>query len=524
VSAPKTPPTAHDGQAATPPGGARAGDERFLAHLATAGDMVAGGRFREAEVEVLRALSGLPADLRALNLLALVRFKLGRVDEARATYREIAAAVPNDATAHRNLGLLAIKLEQVDDAIPELEMAARLAPGDKQAWGYLGYAYAKKGEPVPAAAAFRRAGQDVLAAELENAATARHLDRNPERVPGTSGGRSGGQSPPSLGSPRARGGTPPPAAAPAGLDGAAKGGTPRPSTAPQPLVLPAPTTPPRPRARTAEGRAVSGASVIAAAPSGLFAAPASAAALAPLPIEVSKLTIAPPAAAPAAVAPEPTAALEEGGAPELAPVPLLGFVLSRLGLGASPPAPRGEALRLGVGDEAYVRAGAALAAVGVRFEPAFRRAQGRRSSEPLVAQGAPFFRLVGPGDVWVAGNPGRWQAVSLEDDILYVREDRVLAFDGGVSWEAGAVPGDGLRMLQFRGRGCVVLRLDAPPLAVKVTEDRPALVGRDHLIGWVGRLVTHRQRIAGATPFELACQGEGVVLFDPHSGGAASHG
>jgi len=219
----------------------------------------------------------------------------------------------------------------------------------------------------------------------------------------------------------------------------------------------------------------------------------------------------------APAAPEPALPLETA-AVELAPVPLLGFVLSRLGLGAAPRAPRGEALRLGVDDEAYVRAGAALAAAGVRFEPAFRRAQGRRSTEPLGVDGAPFFRLVGPGDVWVAGTPGRWQAVSLEDDILYVREDRVLAFDGGVSWEAGAVPGDGLRMLQFRGRGCVVLQLDSAPLAVKVTEDRPALVGRAHLIGWVGRLVTHRQRSTGPTPFELACQGEGVVLFDPPPG------
>jgi uncharacterized protein (AIM24 family) len=533
VSAPKTPPSeisshGHDIATATAPQPVRPGDERFLAHLATAGDLVAAGRFREAEVEVLRALSGLPADLRALNLLALVRFKLGRLDEARSTYREIATAAPNDANARRNLGLLAIKLEHIDEAIPELEMAARLAPGDKQAWGYLGYAYAKKGQPVPAAAAFRKAGQDVLAAELEKAATsprpAADLRGDPGRVPVPPDARSGGQSPLALGSQAFETG---------------RGGTPRPATAPQALVLPPPTTPPRARPRTAERPAsttsgvsvapsgVSAApSVLSASPSGLFASPLSSAARVPATIaaEVSAVMhgsapVAPGlssvAPAPAVVAPAPAAEPLEPVPVELAPVPLLGFVLSRLGLGTSPRAPHGEALRLGVGDEAYVRAGAALAAVGVRFEPAFRRAQGRRSAEPLDAGGAPFFRLVGPGDVWVAGAPGRWQAVSLEDDILYVREDRVLAFDGGVSWEAGAVPGDGLRMLQFRGRGCVVLRLDSPPLAVKVTEDRPALVGREHLIGWVGRLVTHRQRSAGPSPFELACQGEGVVLFDP---------
>ncbi|HSZ81555.1 MAG TPA: tetratricopeptide repeat protein [Polyangia bacterium] len=477
MSAPKTPPSeisshgqhgqhGQDAATALSPAPARRGDDRddrFLGHLATAGELVAGGLFREAEVEVLRALSGLPADLRALNLLALVRIKLGRLEEARATYREIAVAMPNDATPRRHLGLLALKLERPSEAIPDLEMAARLAPGDQQVWSYLGYAYAKTGETVEAAAAFRRAGQDTLAEELEHAAQARRPASGPKLAPLAAG---------SLG-------TPPPAAAPAGL--ASRGGTPPPAA----LVLP----PPGAASPQARGSA----------------APISG----PATSEVAaRAVVLPP------VTLVPVESLGPLAPVEMTPVSLLGFVLARLGLGETPPAPRGEALRLGVEDEAYVRAGVALAATGLRFEPAFRRVQGKRSNEPLAPDGAAFFRLVGPGEVWVAGAPGAWQAVSLDDDILYVREDRVLAFDGGVSWEAGAIPGDGLRMLQFRGRGCVVLRLDAPPIAVKVTEDRPALVTRANLLGWVGRLVPHRQRTNGASPFDLACQGEGVILFD----------
>jgi uncharacterized protein (AIM24 family) len=473
MSAPKTPASeisSHgqpekDASTALSPAAARPGDDRFWGHLATAGELVAGGRFREAEVEVLRALSGLPADLRALNLLALVRIKLGRLEEARATYREIVAAAPNDATPRRHLGLLALKLERPSEAIPDLEMAARLAPGDQQAWSYLGYAYAKTGETVEAAAAFRRAGQDTLAEELEHAAQARRPASGPKLAPLQAGGA----------------GTPPPTAAPPGL--ASRGGTPPPAA----LVLPPPVDPPR-----------------ASAPQGRASAAAS-----------ETTDVASRAVVLAPVALVPVDSLGPLAPVGLAPVPLLDFVLARLGLGETRAAPRGEALRLGVEDEAYVRAGVALAATGVRFEPAFRRVQGKRSNEPLAPDGAPFFRLVGPGEVWVAGASGAWQAVSLEDDILYVREDRVLAFDGGVSWEAGAIPGDGLRMLQFRGRGCVVLRLDAPPVAVKVTEDRPALVARANLLGWVGRLVPHRQRANGPSPFEIACQGEGVILFDP---------
>src|SRR5688572_14222212 len=141
--------------------------------LAAAGALLAAKRFDEAEGEILRALTGAPKDVKALNLLALVRYKLGRLEDAHATYREIAGTAPQDAHARRNLGLISLKLGRVDEALPELEMAVRLVPGDDRAWSYLGYAYAKKGEVVEAAAAFRRAGQDALALELEHAATVR---------------------------------------------------------------------------------------------------------------------------------------------------------------------------------------------------------------------------------------------------------------------------------------------------------------------------------------------------------------
>ena len=132
-------------------------------------------------------------NVQALNLLALVRYKLGTLEEAHATYREIAGTAPQDAHARRNLGLIALKLGHVDEALPELEMAVRLAPGDDRAWSYLGYAYAKKGEVVEAAAAFRRAGQDALALELEHAATVRRPPTPSMRSPEpTAGGASRG--------------------------------------------------------------------------------------------------------------------------------------------------------------------------------------------------------------------------------------------------------------------------------------------------------------------------------------------
>jgi uncharacterized protein (AIM24 family) len=429
-------------------------------HLSAASDLVAADKLADAEREILIALGMAPKDVQALNLLALVRYKLGRLAEAQATYREIAGAAPGDASARRNLGLVALKLGRLEEALPELEMAVRLAPGDERAWSYLGYAYAKKGEVVEAAAAFRRAKQDALASELEHAATVRR--------PPTPSFHFGHV---------------------AALQRTGTGEWARePASPPAP---PAPSAPPPVRA----AEAAESHGPVALAP--------------PLP----PLSSAEPA--PREIREPLAETVEPPGKPvEASPVSLLGFVLSRLGQSPAPAAPVGP-LRLTIADEVHVRADAVLAGAGaLEWQLASRRAQGRRGTEPLGEGAGRFFRLTGSGDVWIAGAAERWLPVALTDDVLYVREDRVLAFDGQVSWEAGTVPGAGLRMLQFRGRGTVALDLDRAPLAIKVTEERPALLSGARLVGWVGRLVPYGARLEEGAPFQLACQGEGVVLLD----------
>ncbi len=410
-------------------------------HLASAGELVAAKKFEEAEVEILQALETAPADVKALTLLALIRYKLGRLADARDTYRQIIAATPMDADAQRNLGLLALKLGDIEEALPALEMAVRAAPTDARAWSYLGYAFAKRGEVVEAAAAFRRAGQDALAVELEQAAKTQRPSR-----------RGSGTQPGAPGSELARGMPRPVALAP-----------PLP-----PLVTEAPSAPRR-RRQTQP----------------------------PLDSETDLGPSEPPLRT------------------EAVPVPLLGFVRARLGQAQPLPPTRG-ALRLSVADEVHARADAVLAGTGaLRWDPGVRRAQGRLTTDRLgTSPSLPFFRLTGSGSLWIAGTPDRWVPLRLADDVLYVREDRVLAFEGALAWESGSLSDIGVPMLQFRGRGTVAVELPRDPIAVEVVADAPALVSAARLYGWVGRLVPRGTVERDKSPFQLTCEGEGIVLLE----------
>jgi tetratricopeptide (TPR) repeat protein len=462
----------------------------FVAHLASAGELVAAKKFGEAEGEILRALSASPADAKALTLLALVRYKLGRLEDAHATYRELADASPHDAGARRNLGLLALKLERIDDALPELEMAVRIAPGDGRAWSYLGYAYAKKGEVVQAAAAFRRAGQDALANELDEVAK---VQRPP--TPTSRGSLGSG----SLGRPVALAPPLPPMPSAAAEK--------RPSSWKEPSGRrfddPSP-----PRLEAAAHAVRNERDAIA------WTEPGSAQPGAPAGVRPRGVDWSPSREGAGSLSGTPDT-VDPPQPREVEAVPLLSFVLARLGQAPSPSIPSG-ALRLAIADEAHARADAILAGAGtLKWEPGVRRAQGRVSTEPMGREGgAPFFRLTGGGEIWIAGATNRWLPLRLADDVLYVREDRVLAFEGSLTWEAGAVPNTGLRMLQFRGRGTVALELPTDAIAIKVTDETPTLLSAARLYGWVGRLVPHGARMPGSAPFQLGCQGEGVVLLE----------
>jgi hypothetical protein len=135
----------------------------------------------------------------------------------------------------------------------------------------------------------------------------------------------------------------------------------------------------------------------------------------------------------------------------------------------------------------------------------------------------------GRGELFVAAPGGRLVALRLEDDVLYLREDAVVAFEGTISWEYGHIPRAPMGMLQFRGRGLVTLCVRGETGAVKVSPDRPVQSAARNLLGWVGRVVARGATarsdgapgpedagawtISDSPVLPITCEGEGVVLF-----------
>jgi len=417
-------------------------EQALLTRLRHTSELVSAQRLPEAEGELLAAQRQAPRDLRVLKLLALVRFKLGRLSEARQVYREASEVAPEDPTVRLNLGLIGLKLESFAEAALELEAAVRLQPEDRRAWSYLGYAYARSASPAQAATAFRRAGQHELAAEMERAAT--------------------------------------------------------------------------PASHVPETAVVEGLPLDSQAEEAAFR-PLSSAMATPRPLRRLEATPAP--------------SLESSSRPELVDEisTLAGFTTARL-LSlpplSQPLASLGQGvLRFSAGSETHVRQSALLVALGGQgLSLARRRTRGHLSGDSLASDSDCFFRVEGGGDLLLSStDPERGLiALSLDRDVFYVEEERVVAWGDEVVWESGSVPGNGKALLQFRGTGRVVMLLGSHELvALRIAEGDCMAVPSARLAGWLGRVVVQGQPARegeGEAPglHHVTCEGEGVLLLSRH--------
>ena len=482
------------------------------------------GRLDLAQSSFREALALERDNIKVLALLGLTYFRGSQFAEARPIYEQLAELAPTDASHRLNLGLVYLKLGDGDKAINALEASRSLDPSQGRAISYLGLAYARAGRYAEAYRSFLMAGQHELASEIEINLTAPEREQIQAQL--------GKSSEPPRTTPRTTPPSPPPGASTeerravttahtisrtpsqetelAAKAAAAIKQPPKPLgygevSSPEITIEKADLRPPKPLDMTESQQFV--------LPTHDQAAP-----VAPAPGH-SMVSMAVAAAAPAS---PPTPTTKAGGTP---PRPLSELATEELVRPADSDevfeiAP-GGALIMRVTDKLMTRLeGVHVTGGDLSYEPATRRSRGHQTLERFDYGGTSLYSVSGDGYLVAVPGKRHFSAVLLDDDILYLREDLVFAFEGSLRWENGNVPGlrGKLPIVQFRGDGALVLCTLRPLVRVKLTTSGVVLVDAARIAGWIGRVIPRAVVPVENGPLGamcIECTGEGIVLVEP---------
>lgn len=437
-------------------------DEDFLYHLSRGSDFLIENRVVQAKEELERALSFRPEDAKSQDLLAGVYFRLGVYPRAIEIWSRLVRSHTDDATLRVNLGLALLKTGQPEDAKLHLDRAIELEPEHARAWGYLGLVHWRMGKLDEARDAFSRGGQASMARRMEEL-----VAESTEEL--------GGAAPASVPDVHASEIAAVRTSAGAAID--------RLERSEAPLVV-------EPSGASAQRK-----------PSGTWKV--TEAGTDPIP-----RTSRPPTPM-SADAPMALGGLLDWWAPSIpADQPLVvtpngSLVMSsRTAVHA-----RGTQVRA-------LRGAPSRATILRRF---------RRASEEILGDEEPILRWEGEVLAVLGPRSGeRFQALRIEEDLLYVVERFVEAFDDRVSFESGRLPQHAgeARLMQFRGSGTIVLRLPRAPTALPIATGIDARVAPEALVGWTGRLFPVEAPGDGASAESsqlvergLVLRGEGTLLL-----------
>jgi len=460
------------------------------------------------------ALKASPNNPRALALLGLAYFRSSQFAEARPVFEQLVKVVPGDASHRLNLGLVYLKLNDAERAIAALETSRALDPSAGRAVSYLGLAYARGGRYAEAYRAFLIAGQGDLASEIESNLSAAERERIHAELGRPAGGvpadAARAHGAPADGAPRTAG---------PGARLTAEEDAGRTQAAAPPRTKPPSAPPARPHAAQATSETASS-GPDALSPREPLRGPRldPAAPRQPL-VGASMISRAVANASPPSLSGPRT---RSGGTP---PRPLSDLATEELvraddGEDVFEIGPGGT-LIIRVADRVLTRLeGVHVTGGDLAFELATRRSRGHTTDEAFDYGGVVLHAVTGRGYVIAAPGSHTFTAVSLDDDILYLREDLVFAFEASLRWENGHVPGlrGKLPVVQFRGDGAVVLRLARPLVRVKLPAQGMVFIDADRLAGWIGRVIPRAVVAPPGGPLGttcIECTGEGIVLVEP---------
>jgi uncharacterized protein (AIM24 family) len=149
----------------------------------------------------------------------------------------------------------------------------------------------------------------------------------------------------------------------------------------------------------------------------------------------------------------------------------------------------------------------------------------------VTGEANPLMKAEGNGRVYFADSGKKVRVLYLQDEMLYVNGNNVLAFQDSIGWDikmmrriAGMAAG-GLFNLQLRGTGAIAITTHFDPITLAVTPQVPVFTDPNATIAWSSSLQpeiktdislkTFFGRGSGES-FQLAFRGQGWVVLQPY--------
>lgn len=160
----------------------------------------------------------------------------------------------------------------------------------------------------------------------------------------------------------------------------------------------------------------------------------------------------------------------------------------------------------------------AIASSGeIGFAPLMRRMRGQTTTLPFGTGADSLFLTTGRGQLVVSPRGGHFTILALQNDVLYLREAALYAFEESLLWENGRIPGGGeagIEVVQLRGSGRCVFHASQPTFCVKLESPHTLFIETRALLGWIGRVVPRHLPVDPSTGTAyIECSGEGALIL-----------
>ena len=179
----------------------------------------------------------------------------------------------------------------------------------------------------------------------------------------------------------------------------------------------------------------------------------------------------------------------------------------------------------------WAKSGSMVAYQGdIRFENKGSGGIGKMFKSAMTGEGVDMMQAAGHGELFVADDGADIQILYLENDMVSVNGNNVLAFSSSVEWDIhriqarGAAMTGGLYNVSLRGSGYVAITTKGEPVALDVAS-APTFGDPQAVVLWTAgvsmdvRVDTGglRSMVRGGTgeTFQMAFGGQGYVLVQP---------